>query len=232
MAKDIWKRINFDRAEEEPLPSGTIMLHYIFKDNYGNTFKWTPRWRDVEDIFVRSAQVEGTNAPEGVWDEELKRVLQRIPYRQHDIEIFQKADAIMSEKNLVGLLESLQAGHCYRDSQSSKLDEFLWFFDYESNRYVSKKLYDLAERLCDALHELGRFLWASDAFFDVPRGGPGNDQLFKLYPAYEIIERRGVDETEYHKQRSEYVDKLEKIVETTRQAYKDYRIHIRETLFQ
>jgi len=230
MGKDVWRSVKFDRCAEEPLPSGTIMLHCIFKDNYGNPFKWTPRWRDVEDIFVRSAQIEGKNAPEGAWDEELKAVFQKIPYKQHDIEIFQKADAIMSEKNVVAFLYSLQAGHSYTSSQSLKLAEFLCFFDYESNRYVSRKLYDLAERMCNALAELAQFL--SDKVYANRFPGGGGDTQMRLYPYFDIVVRNRQDEEKWREQYDGYVAELDKLAEAAQQAYKDYRIHIRGTLFQ
>lgn len=231
MAKDIWRRIHYDGAEEEALPSGDIMLHFVFKDKYGNTFKWgSPPWRDVEDVFVRSAQTESRNAPEGVWDEQLKGVLQKIPYRRHDVDIFKRWDAIMNEQDLTNFLYGLEAGHSFRDSQSSKLEKFLWFFSYQSNRYVSRKLYDLAERLCNALTELGEFLW--DKVYDIPLPHDAGDTKMGLYPYFDIVVRNRQDAKKWREQYDRYVAELYKLVEAARQAYQDYRVHIRETLFQ
>lgn len=79
MSKNRWKSIKFDRFEESPLPSGRHLLHCVFKDNWGNICKWAPRWKDVEKIFFKSVEIEERNEPEGVWDEELKRVARKIP---------------------------------------------------------------------------------------------------------------------------------------------------------
>ncbi|HEX78481.1 MAG TPA: hypothetical protein G4O03_08790 [Dehalococcoidia bacterium] len=227
MTKHVWKSIKFDHFEEERLPSGTTLIHCFFKDNFGNTYRWTPRWKEIEEILFKSSAVEGKNEPEGIWDEELKRLADRILYKQHDIEVFEKSDSIMSEKELRALLYRLDAGGRYHDSESLKLAEFLHFFNYESNQYISSKLRDLADKMCNALGELGKFMWASDAFFDIGKGG-----MNKLYPAFEIIERRGLSEEKYRKQFKEYQDELQKLVETASQAYRDYRVHVRETLFR
>jgi len=230
MAKDVWKTIKFDSWEEESLPSGQVLLRCVFKDKYGNISKWTPRWVEVEGLFFKSMEIEGKNESEGIWDKELKKLAEKIPYRQHDLRIFEESDAIMNEKNLEGFLYNLEAGHSYRSSQSLMLAKFLDFFNYERNKYVSKRIHELAEKLCDMLDELGKFLWTSDAFFDLEI--KHDDQKYRLYPAYEIIERRGVDEDSYQKQYEEYKGRLLKLCESTRQACKDYRIHIREILFR
>lgn len=79
MSRNRWKSVKFDCFEESPLPSGKHLLHCVFKDSWGNTYKWAPRWKDVEEIFFKSVEIEERNEPEGVWDEELKRVAQKIP---------------------------------------------------------------------------------------------------------------------------------------------------------
>lgn len=230
MAKDVWKTIKFEGWEEESLPSGQVLLRCVFKDKYGNIAKWTPRWVEVEGLFFKSMEIEGKNEPEGLWDEELKKLAEKIPYRQHDLRIFEESNTIMNEKNLKSFLYSLEAGHSYRSSQSLMLAKFLDFFNYESNKYVSKIIHELAEKLCDILDELGKFLWASDAFYDIET--KHEDQKYKLYPAYEIIARRKVDEDSYHKQYEEYESRLLNLCESIRQIYNDYRIHIREILFR
>lgn len=230
MTKDIWRSIKFNTWEEETLPSGKILLRCIFKDNYGKIYKWTPRWVDVEGLFFKSMEIEGKNESEGVWDNELKRLAEKIPYRQHDLRVFEESDAIMSEKNLKAFLYSLEVSHSYRESKSLMLEKFLYFFRYETNKYVSKRIDELSKRLCKTLDELGNFLWVSGAFFDLET--KHDDQKYRLYPAYEIIVKRGVDEESYQKQRDEYVDMLYKLCESSRQAYNAYRVQIREILFR
>lgn len=78
MAK-YWKSLKFDCFEQTPLPTGKQLLHCLFKDNWGNRYKWTPPWKDMEEIFFKSLEIEERNEPQGVWDEELRRVAQKIP---------------------------------------------------------------------------------------------------------------------------------------------------------
>jgi hypothetical protein len=77
--KGTWKSIKFDRFQEDPLPSGRVLLHCFFRDNWGNSYKWTPPWKEVEKIFLKAIEIEEGNEPEGVWDEELKKVSQKLP---------------------------------------------------------------------------------------------------------------------------------------------------------
>lgn len=74
-----WKSIKFDRFQEDPLPSGRVLLHCFFRDKWGNSYKWTPPWKDVERVFFKALEIEEVNEPEGVWDEELKKVSQKLP---------------------------------------------------------------------------------------------------------------------------------------------------------
>ena len=67
-----------DPLEEELLPHQTL-LHIYVQDRWGNSFKWTPKWLDVEKIMWRALQVEEKNSPGGVWSDELNRAAEQIP---------------------------------------------------------------------------------------------------------------------------------------------------------
>lgn len=229
MAKDAWKSIKFERYEEESLPSGKMLWHCFFKDNHGNKYRWTPRWRDVEDIFVKAMDIESRNESEGVWDEELKKLLERVPFRQHDIDIFEKSDAMMNEQGLEGFLWNLEMNEFCMRSQWIKVDKFLQFFNYESNRYVSRTLYELAEKVCDTLDELCKFL--DDKIYPY-RLGDGSDVELCLYPDYEVVGDQKLTRQEWEEQFHCYVAELKKLVLSARQAYKAYRIAIRQILFK
>lgn len=224
------KSVKFDHYEEQPLPSGKTLLNCVFKDNWGNTYKWTPRWKDMEEIFVKSMEIEGRNESEGIWDEELKRLAEKIPYRQHDVDIFEKSDAIMNEQEVLAYLYSLEAGHSFWDSQFLKVGKFLCFFNYESNRYVSKKLYGLAEKVCNTFNQLGEFLCGKVYDVAVPPDAP--DTKMGLYPYFDIVVRNGQDQEKWRQQYDNYVAELHKLVGAARQAYKHYHVHIREILFR
>lgn len=81
-----WKTIKLVEIKDELLPSGRKLLHCVFKDNYGNTYKWTPPWRNiekgkygVEQLFFQALEIEEWNDYDGAWDQELKKVAKKIP---------------------------------------------------------------------------------------------------------------------------------------------------------
>jgi hypothetical protein len=82
------KAIKLVRLEEEQLPSGRKLLHCFFKDRYGNlphSYRWTAPYRGrdgdygIENLFLKSIQVEEYNDYSGVWTQELKKVAEEIP---------------------------------------------------------------------------------------------------------------------------------------------------------
>ena len=78
------KLVNF---QEELLGSGRKLLHCIFENKYGQSFKykWTVPWRDrgaeygMERLFFKCIEVEEWNDFDGVWSEELKKVSKEVP---------------------------------------------------------------------------------------------------------------------------------------------------------
>ncbi len=69
--------------QEEPLPSGRKLLHFIFKQKFGNYYyKWTPPWKGdygVERLFFKALEIEEWNDYDGVWSKELKQASKEIP---------------------------------------------------------------------------------------------------------------------------------------------------------
>jgi hypothetical protein len=232
MIKDIWKSIKFESWEEQLLPSGKILLHCLFRDNYRREYKWTPRWIDVEEIFFKSLEIEGKNESEGVWDNELRRLSEKIPYRQHDIEVFAEANKILNEEDLMSFLFFIEANCIYYEHHARILYDFLRFFELESNKYISKRIYDSNLRMLNALNDLFTFMSDFNVFFLIPQDTIKRNPRFKLYPSWEIIEKQKLDPEEYDKKVTIYVDKLHKLVGAVRTSYKDYRANIREILFK
>jgi len=71
-------KLKEDPFREEPLPQQTL-LHIYFEDRWGNSFKWIPKWLEVEKIFFKAIEVEEKNNPKGPWNEELKKASEQIP---------------------------------------------------------------------------------------------------------------------------------------------------------
>lgn len=230
MPKFDWRSIHYKGYKEDPLPSGKTLLYLHFEDNYENKYRWTPPWKDLEEVFIKAIDIEKRNYPEGAWDDELKKVIVKSPSRPHDREVFEKSDLIMNEEDFRAFFYKLEVDASYMFFSSQKVAEFMYFFSYESNKYISKILRDSCERILSALNELNKFLLEPDLFFDRPIGKDG-DYKMKLWPAYEIIEKRGVSQEERDRQFFEYFDRLRNLVDITRPTYMEYRANIREILF-
>jgi hypothetical protein len=230
MPKVDWKSIHYKGYKEDLLPSGKTLLYLHFEDNYGNKYRWTPPWKDLEEVFIKAIDMEKRNYPEGAWDDELKKVIVKSPSRPHDREAFEKSDTIMNEKDFKAFLSQLEVDASYTFSGSQKVAEFIDFFSYESNKYISKILHDSCRRMLNVLNELTKFLWETGLFFDGPYRND-NDYKMRLWPAHEIIVERGVSQEERDKQFFEYFDQLRSLVDMTRSLYMEYRANIREILF-
>ena len=155
MPKVDQKGIHYQGYKEDPLPSG------------------------------KTLDVEKRNYPEGAWDDELKKVIVNSPSRPHDREVFEKSNAIMSERDFRAFFNRLEVDASYMFSSSQKISELFDFFSYESNKYISKILHDSCARMLNALNELTKFLWESGLFFDGPIREDGDCKM-KLWRAYEI----------------------------------------------
>jgi hypothetical protein len=55
-------------------PDGRLKQDVWFKDNAGNTYVWTPKWKDVIALYTSARRVESTNAPDSQWMRELEEV--------------------------------------------------------------------------------------------------------------------------------------------------------------
>ena len=69
--------------QEEPLPSGRKLLHFIFKQKFGTYhYKWTPPWKGdygVERLFFKALEIEEWNDYDGVWSKELRQASKEVP---------------------------------------------------------------------------------------------------------------------------------------------------------
>jgi excisionase family DNA binding protein len=146
--------------------------------------------------------------------------------RKRDERIFKDSDAIMSERDLLGLRVGegvLEGRSSSIHSQSPKLLNFIYHFMPQSNKYLSRELYDLTETLCNSLEALVKFA-TDDLYYD------SSPTLIRLYPDFYPVERNTLDEKRAEQYRM-YVDELRKLEASAREAYKAYRIAVREILF-
>ena len=179
-----------------------------------------------EDMFGESPKV----APDNMTAQD------EFAIRQHDVEIFDKSDAIMDERSLMALLLALEVGRLYSFiTHGRALMGLVIFMEYESNKYLSSGLYGRAESLRQSLFDLDNFLnWPGHFYGTGPLSEeyPSIHSIFSLYPrdAVEKDPRTDLDH-EYDQQYEAYTDELDKLIDATRFAYREYRALVRETLY-
>lgn len=229
MKKEYYRRIEFERYEEDPLPSKRTLFSCYFADNFGKKYKWSPKWRDVEELFIKAYKIEKNNYPEMEWDSEFIKVLEKSPTRPHDKEIFKKSDKIMREEEIKDLFD-LVLDAVYYSKEEYQLFNYLNFFEFESNKYISKILYDSAENMIAELKKLSWFMSESQLFWAVPHNKRGKYIFFP--DEKEFMERNCVvGRKDYEEQYRKNYFKLKKLVEDARSAYEIYRTEVRDILF-
>ena len=77
---------------------GALML-VSFLDDEGNMYDWAPKWRDVEEVFLKQINVERHNKPESEW---LNRFAQTVQ------EVVEGAQRIESAYKVTGSFELYQ----------------------------------------------------------------------------------------------------------------------------
>lgn len=175
------------------------------------------------------------------------RTKEELPsYIQHDIDIFQKATTILSDKDLSSILLSIDETMLFRDSDLSKIWEYLLFFDLPSNLYSDANLRYLCHistndirnvfsileiDSCERMYlsdELGdeEYRYDTDSWYD---------QEYTLLPGVILPLYRHLKQAdpEYLREKKDrYRLDLQQITARCRNSYENYRSAVRDTLFQ
>jgi hypothetical protein len=156
---------------------------------------------------------------------------QVVLVRQHDIEIFNKSDAIMSEAKLKNFLWPLDGGPpIYYYSQADYVSQYLDFFSYVGNQYIDTELKTINQTLCDALTELGTFL--HHEFRTPDRITHGDEKYSRLIPGeLSHMHYSGEGDMEDDKRYWNYFEQLQTLNNKCKECFNKYRIYISETLF-
>lgn len=56
---------------------GALML-VTFLDDDGNMYQWAPKWKDVEQIFLKQINIERYNKPESEWLNKFAKIAQSV----------------------------------------------------------------------------------------------------------------------------------------------------------
>jgi len=138
--------------------------------------------------------------------------------RQHDVTIFKKSDAILSEQDIEIVLGiELEAAKFIGHSEQSDLVAFYGFFSFgeETNKYINLTLRSLSESVCQKLVQLQpliHHLFIEGSIYDGDGKKIHGRVLSELIPPEDIRQ-------------------LMQLSASCRAAYRSYRAAVRETLF-
>jgi len=128
--------------------------------------------RIVNEVNTLTPEIVITKLPAHVWKlrndyeaiKQLAKAKQTTPAPEqprraieHDVAIFEKSDAIATERKFEWLKNLLKSG-CFYSSQLDEVLQFMRFFGFESNKYVDSRLKYLCYVFCAKLEELCEFI--------------------------------------------------------------------------
>lgn len=140
----------------------------------------------------------------------------------HDRDIFKSSDDIMTEQNLIEVLDQLETDNSYEADSMLRINGFLRYFKEEGNQYLFNTLRQAAQRLISSLNSLRDFTGAH--FFEFPERPVGVERRFCLYPE---LKHGRPEKTQIYRKRAE---ELYRHVEIARADYKKYRYLIKRFL--
>ncbi len=150
--------------------------------------------------------------------------------REHDREIFKKSDEILNEDRLDKLINRLLIGNRYYFEEVVMLFRYASFFEKESYKYVIPNLRQQCVRCCKMIDRLSHFIEIHSYYLEVEDD--------KLGRKYKLIAGGDYDRF-YNKLKGGQIQKVERIFSNKadriarecRDAYKEYRSIVRETLY-
>lgn len=148
----------------------------------------------------------------------------------HDKAIFIKSDNLMSERQLLNFLGYLEATHCFRNSQESSINKFVYFFEETSNQYISEELAQSSQELIIAFQELRTFTNVNFYVFPDRSDNLRGDTQFCLQPGMNIDRTPYAVSQEKMIRYDELKEELYLCTEKIRECYKQYRLLVKKVL--
>jgi hypothetical protein len=138
---------------------------------------------------------------------------------------FYTSDSFMTERDLTGLLLTLEVHHSYKASEFVKIVKFCDFFRLEGNRYSNIEVRDLQDKLWNVVDRLVMFLLTE--FAETTTSKQEKVPEFELSPSGLKYLR---DEKSRMQHLAEAKSQLHQLIDLAREAYKVYRAGIRSKL--
>ncbi|MFC1907653.1 hypothetical protein ACFLW8_06170 [Chloroflexota bacterium] len=175
-----------------------------------------PRFRGEPQLIQEQA---AKSEPEA--KQESPPIKQARHARLRDERTFRKSDSIINEEGLLSFLVRLELHNTYLGSTLKKLKEFRDLFGLETNKYVDDELTSLSDELVKTLTKLIRFLEFS--FKDT-----GGTETINAYDDNVYIFN---PQNRYLRESEQYLEELQQLSWTSRDAYEAYRAAVRKILF-
>ena len=149
----------------------------------------------------------------------------------HDRKVFKESDKILNEERLETFFNRLVVGGRYYLIEVDMLFKYFRFFDRESNKYVSSELLYLCERFCKIIERLSRFIGIHSDVVVSWEDGLGTK--YKLVPGgdFDRFYNELTNDDTRVRAESRLSDKADRLVYECRDAYREYRSSVRETLY-
>ncbi|MFC1968518.1 helix-turn-helix domain-containing protein, partial [Chloroflexota bacterium] len=180
---------------------------------------WRIKRNDLEDFKRRHGLAEATvqEQPSIKEQDETGITLEQTSRaRSHDERIFNESDKLLSEKQLLDFLDCLEIAHEFLGSQTSRAVDFLEFFDYEGNKYLSPQLHSSCHCLQEALREVWVFILEPQHFisYKMIRKPDGTPDVVYLVETKEYFSRVAGDNQEIETRQRQLIEQLQGLVST------------------
>ncbi len=149
--------------------------------------------------------------------------------RGHDERLFREANDLMSEGNLLELVDQLQSDDSYFMSQAHRLDKFRSFFSETGNQFIDPDVSGKLQALLESLDSLLLFL--ATHFFVFPESQDYPEDLrLCMYPRLNV-DRDGDGTRESMQRYGNFQAQLDIAAKAVRNAYKEYRLVVKHYLY-
>ena len=150
--------------------------------------------------------------------------------REHDREVFKKSDEILNEDRLDKLINRLLIGNRYYFEEIVMLFRYVSFFEKESYKYVIPNLRQQCVRCCKMIDRLSHFIEIHSYYLEVDDDELGMKHKLIAGGDYDRFYNNLID-GQIQKVERIFSNKADRIARECRDAYKEYRSIVRETLY-
>lgn len=152
---------------------------------------------------------------------------QQIAYIEHDKKIFENYQSVLSEAELLGVLEQIGNLHMYWSPYSTKFSNATTYLLAPSTQFITAVIKSSANDFATKLNRLHSFLGQHFFEHNSPKEG---DLRFCLYPDLNMDRSRHLPTAEQSKRYDDYADQLNQRIDEAEYSYKKFRSVVKQSL--